>query len=154
MASLQSPAIESKHTHLNFGAPQFPELYAYHHHSSAYSEMSSHCAFIPLKHIAINPIIYFLSTLYWWDSLSICDLTVCNLLDIRRKISMWVSMYDPVVTNLGIDKCLNQYHYPWIIHCTFPFFLYPCNYLLCTLCYSSYIDCNIVVKDFPKTWPR
>jgi hypothetical protein len=49
-ASLQSPAIESKHNHLEFSAPQFPELYAYAwvHYFSAHCEMTSHFAFIPL----------------------------------------------------------------------------------------------------------
>jgi len=55
IASLQSQAIESKHNHLNLGAPQFPELYAFNHHSSAHSEMTSYYAFIPLLHIAVNP---------------------------------------------------------------------------------------------------
>jgi len=37
-----------------------------------------------------------------------CDLTVCNLVDISRKISMWVRIYDLFVSNLGIDEYLNQ----------------------------------------------
>ena len=47
-ATFQSPAIESRHSHLNFGAPQLPELYACNHHSSALCEMTYHYAFIPL----------------------------------------------------------------------------------------------------------
>jgi hypothetical protein len=47
---LQSPAIESKHDHLNFGATQFPELYTYafYHYTSAHCKVMSHYAFIPL----------------------------------------------------------------------------------------------------------
>jgi len=52
---LQSPAIESKHSHLNFGAPEFPELYPCYHYSSARCEMTSHHSFIWLYHIAFNP---------------------------------------------------------------------------------------------------
>ena len=37
-----------------------------------------------------------------------CHLTVCDLLDIRHKISMSVRIYDPFLSNLGIDECLNQ----------------------------------------------
>ena len=31
-----------------------------------------------------------------------CNLMVCDLLDIRHKIRMWVRLYDPFVSNLGI----------------------------------------------------
>ena len=40
--------------------------------------------------------------------LRVCNLTVCNFLDIKRKIRMLVRIYHPFVSNLGIDGCLNQ----------------------------------------------
>ena len=45
---LQSSAIGSKQNYLNFGPPQFPELYACNYHTSAHCEMPSQYAFIPL----------------------------------------------------------------------------------------------------------
>ena len=53
-ASLQSAAIQSKHNHLNLGAPQFLELYACNYHSPAHCKMASHHAFIPLEHISFQ----------------------------------------------------------------------------------------------------
>jgi len=47
-ASFKSTAIQPKHNHVNFGAPQFPELHACNHHSFALCWMTSHYAFIPL----------------------------------------------------------------------------------------------------------
>jgi len=35
-----------------------------------------------------------------------------NLLDIRRTIRIYVSIHDSLVSNLGIDKCINEYDYP------------------------------------------
>jgi len=57
---------------------------------------------------------------------------VCNILDIRRQNRMRVTIHDPFVSNLGITNCLNQYHYPWIIHRTLPFFLSTWISPLCT----------------------
>jgi len=51
---------------------------------------------------------------------------VCNLLDIRRKIRMWVSIHVPFGGNLGIAKCLHRNNYPWMIHHTLPFCLSAC----------------------------
>jgi len=81
---LQSPAVECKDTHWNFGAPRFPELHpiiiiplptvrgglTMHSYHVAYSSQPQH----ELK-----------ATLWWWDSQWRSDLTVCNLLDIWRK---------------------------------------------------------------------
>jgi len=54
---------------------------------------------------------------------------LCNLLDTRGKMRMWVSIYNPFVSDFGIDEYFNTLDYPRIIHHTLPFFLYPCLYL-------------------------
>jgi len=79
---------------------------------------------------------------------------VCNSLDIRRKIRMWVSIHDRFVSNLGITKCLNQYDYPWIIHRTLPFILCACISSWDTKFCLSSINYNIVVKVILQTRPR
>jgi len=55
---------------------------------------------------------------------------------------MWVSIYDPFVSNLGIDECLNQSDYTWIIHHTLPFCLYGCIPPLCNKFAPSSIHCR------------
>ena len=80
---------------------------------------------------------------------------VCDLLHIRHKIRMWLRIYDPFVTNISIDKCMNQYNYPWIIHRTLLFFFYPCicpSYSKFAL--SSINYCNIVVNSILQTRPK
>ena len=67
---------------------------------------------------------------------------------------MSVIIHDPFVSNLGIAKCLNQYNYPWIIHCTLTFFLCACISPFYTKFPFSSINCNIVVKDILQTRPR
>jgi len=65
---------------------------------------------------------------------------------------MWVRFHDPFVSNLGIAKCLNQYDYPWIIHCTLPFFLYTCISPLYTKCSLSSI--NVMARmHMTCPWP-
>jgi len=44
---------------------------------------------------------------------------VCNWLDIKRKITMWVSLFDSFLCNLGIDECMSQSDYLWIIHTSY-----------------------------------
>lgn len=79
---------------------------------------------------------------------------MCNLLDIRYKIKMQVSINDPFVTNLGIAKSLNQNDHPWIIHHTLPSFLCTCISSLYTEFSLSSINSNIVVKENLHTLPR
>ena len=52
------------------------------------------------------------------------------LKDIMRNILMWVTIYDPFASNLGIDNNWNQLDYPWIFIVPLPFFLYV-ESLLC-----------------------
>jgi len=83
-----------------------------------------------------------------------CDLMVCNFLDIRCKIRMWVSIYDPFVSNLNIDKCLNQSGYHWIIHHTLPFFLYAHISPLCIKLSTFSINWNILGQGILQAQPR
>ena len=78
---------------------------------------------------------------------------VCNLLDIRCKIRMWVSIHDTFVSNVGIAKCLNQYVYHWMIHRTLPFFLCACVSLLFTKFSLSSIDWTLSWRIFCRHKP-
>jgi len=60
---------------------------------------------------------------------------------------MLLSIHVPQITNHGIDKCLNKWDYPRIIHRTLPLFLYTCISPMCTNFSLSFINYNIVVTD-------
>jgi len=67
---------------------------------------------------------------------------------------MWVSIYDPFVSNLGIVGCLNQSDYRWIIHYTLQFLLHAFISPVCMKFSPSLINTNIDMKDILQTWPR
>jgi len=46
------------------------------------------------------------------------------LQDIMHNILMWVTIYDPFTSNLGIDDNWNRLDYPWIFIVPSPFILY------------------------------
>ena len=52
------------------------------------------------------------------------------LQDIMHNILMWVTIYDPVTSNLGINDNWNRLDYPRIFIVPLPFFLYG-ESLLC-----------------------
>jgi len=70
----------------------------------------------------------------WWNN------TV--LQDIICRITMWVIIYDPFASNLGIDNNWNQLGYPWIFIVPLPFSLYVESFL-CNPKFAvcSYTDC-------------
>jgi len=74
------------------------------------------------------------------------------LRDIMRNILMWVSIYDPSASNLGIDINWNQLDYPWIFIIPLQFFLYV-ESLLCYLKSSvfSYTDCIHILIQQTRT---
>ena len=79
---------------------------------------------------------------------------VCNLLDIRPEIWMWLNTLDPFVSKVVITKCLNQYDNPWIIHCTLPFIRCTWSSSLYTIFSLSTSNCNIFVKIILQTPSR
>jgi hypothetical protein len=91
---------------------------------SFHSQMKPHDAFISFLCSGLNPNIYVKSTLQHWDSKWVCDLMMRWLQDSMRNILMWVTIYDPFASNLGIDENWNRLDYPWIIIVPLPFFLY------------------------------
>jgi len=133
-ASLQFSAIESKHNHFNFSAPQFPGTTCMQpwflcppwHDVPLYIHTIVEYCFQPHYWFQVNIVVVrFIMNVCNWTvcnlmvcnltmcnltvcNLTVCNLTVCNLLDIMRKIRIWVRIYDPFVSNLGIDECLNQ----------------------------------------------
>ena len=64
---------------------------------------------------------------------------------------MWVTIYDPFASNLGIDDNWNWLDYPWIFIVPLLFFLYL-ESLLSKLKSSviSYTDCKHIVTQ--QTW--
>jgi len=44
--------------------------------------------------------------------------------DIIRNILMWVTIYDPFASNVGIVEDWNCFDYPWIFIVPLPVFLY------------------------------
>jgi len=73
------------------------------------------------------------------------------LQDSMSNILMWVTIYDPFASNLGIDNNWNRLDYPWVFTVPLPFFLYV-ESLLCKPKFSilSYADCIHIV--IPQTW--
>jgi len=67
---------------------------------------------------------------------------------------MWVNLYNPFVSNLGIDQCLNHIDCPSTIQCSVPFFVYRGISSLCTKFSSSSIYRDIVVQHILQIWPR
>ena len=65
-----------------------------------------------------------------------------------RNILMWVTIYDPFGSNLGIDDNWNWLDYPWVFIIPLPFFLYVVS-LLCKPKFSilSYTYCIPIVTS-------
>jgi hypothetical protein len=67
---------------------------------------------------------------------------------------MWVTIYDPFTSNLGIDDNCNQLDYPWLFIVPSLFFHYN-ESLLCNHKFSilSYTDCiHIVTSADSESW--
>jgi len=75
------------------------------------------------------------------------------LQDIMRNISMWVTIYNPFVSNLGIDENWNQLDYPWVFILPLSFFLYV-ESLLCKPKFSmlSYANCIYIRTSAGLDW--
>jgi len=74
-----------------------------------------------------------------------------RLQDSMRNILMWVTIYDPFASNLGIEENWNWLDYPWTFPVPLPFFLYV-ESLLSNPKFSlfSYTDCIHIVIQL--TW--
>jgi len=72
--------------------------------------------------------------------------------DSMRNIWMWVTIYDPFASNLGIDENWNQLDYPWTFIIPLPFFLYV-ESLLSNPKFSlfSYTDCIHILIQLTRT---
>jgi len=71
-----------------------------------------------------------------------------------RNIFMWVTVYDPLASNLGIDENWNRLDYPWVFIVSLLFFLYD-DCLRCKPKFSilSYTDClHIVTSADSDRW--
>jgi len=69
--------------------------------------------------------------------------------DIKHNILMWVTIYDPFASSLGIDNNWNLLNYLWIFIVPLPFYLYV-EFRLCNPKSSifSYTDCiNNVIQQ-------
>lgn len=107
--------------------------------------------FLTPLHIAFWTTVYFMSTLKEWDSEWICEFKMCNILDIRSKIWIWMSIHNLFTNNLCIDESLNQSDVPWIIYWGLPFFPYACISALYTkICRLVTIPSDIDVKVLCK----
>jgi hypothetical protein len=71
-----------------------------------------------------------------------------------RNILMWVTMYDPFASNLGIDKNWNWLHYPWVFILPLQFVLYVESILRKpNFSVRSYTDCvQIVTSGESDCW--
>jgi len=82
------------------------------------------------------------------------DAFISFLQDIMRNLLMWVTIYDPFASNLGIEDNWNQLDYPWIFILRLPFFLYV-EFRLCkptssVISYTDYIQ--IVIQQTRHCW--
>jgi len=80
------------------------------------------------------------------------DAFILFLQDIMRNILMWVTIYDPFASNLGIDVIWKWSDYPWIYIEPLLFFLYV-EFRLCKPKSSifSYTDCIHIVIQQTRT---
>ena len=71
--------------------------------------------------------------------------------DIIRNILRWVTIHDPLDSNLGIDENCNQLDYRWIFIVPLPFFLYV-ESLLVNPYSPSFLTLTAYVLWIQQTW--